>query len=156
VIDLNLTGTFIMSQCVYKRAFEPQQHGMQCHICAVVRYAYNHVVDRPIIGVIVNVIANMWNGFPLMAHTGAARAGVDNLTKTLAVGLLSYMTPTPTIACVHVCNALTPTCLLQPEWSSSGVRVNAVAPGTILSSGLDRCNIATHTHTHSATHMGAN
>jgi NAD(P)-dependent dehydrogenase (short-subunit alcohol dehydrogenase family) len=50
----------------------------------------------------------MWNGFPMMAHTGAARAGVDNLTKTLAF-----------------------------EWSQFGVRVNAVAPGVILSSGVD-------------------
>ena len=41
-------------------------------------------------GVIVNVIANMWNGFPTMAHTGAARAGVDNLTKSLAVGAVEF------------------------------------------------------------------
>jgi len=59
-------------------------------------------------GVIVNIIANMWNGFPMMAHTGAARAGVNNLTKTLAV-----------------------------EWGRKGVRINAVAPGLIHSSGLD-------------------
>lgn len=49
----------------------------------------------------------MWNGFPGMAHTGAARAGVVNLTQTLAI-----------------------------EWAPSGVRVNAVAPGFVLSSGL--------------------
>jgi peroxisomal trans-2-enoyl-CoA reductase len=55
-------------------------------------------------GAIVNVIADMFNGFPGMAHTGASRAGVDNLTKTLAL-----------------------------EWSPSGVRVNAVAPGVIFS-----------------------
>ncbi|XP_019715200.1 peroxisomal trans-2-enoyl-CoA reductase-like, partial [Hippocampus comes] len=55
-------------------------------------------------GVIVNIIADMWKGFPGMAHTGAARAAVDNLTKSLAI-----------------------------EWAASGVRVNAVAPGTIFS-----------------------
>jgi len=52
-------------------------------------------------------VAEMWRGFPGMAHTGAARAGVVNLTKTLAV-----------------------------EWASSGVRVNAVAPGAIAGHGL--------------------
>jgi citronellol/citronellal dehydrogenase len=59
-------------------------------------------------GSMVNIVADMWNGFPGMAHTGAARAGVVNLTQTLAV-----------------------------EWASAGVRVNAVAPGFILSSGLN-------------------
>jgi citronellol/citronellal dehydrogenase len=48
------------------------------------------------------------NGNPFMAHTGAARAGVVNLTKTLAV-----------------------------EWANRGVRVNAVAPGLVYSSGMD-------------------
>nr|XP_033506781.1 peroxisomal trans-2-enoyl-CoA reductase [Epinephelus lanceolatus] len=55
-------------------------------------------------GVIVNIIADMWKGFPGMAHTGAARAGVDNLTKSLAI-----------------------------EWAASGVRINSVAPGIIFS-----------------------
>lgn len=31
-------------------------------------------------GSIVNIIADMWRGFPLMSHTGAARAAVHNLT----------------------------------------------------------------------------
>jgi citronellol/citronellal dehydrogenase len=57
-------------------------------------------------GRIVNVIANVARGFPGMVHTGAARAGVENLTKTLAV-----------------------------EWAQHNVQVNAVAPGIILSSG---------------------
>lgn len=55
-------------------------------------------------GKIVNIIANMWKGFPGMAHTGAARAGVDNLTRTLAI-----------------------------EWASSGIQINSVAPGIIWS-----------------------
>lgn len=60
-------------------------------------------------GRIVSIIANVARGFPGMAHTGAARAGVDNLTKTLAV-----------------------------EWAPYNIRVNAVAPGTIRSTGTDR------------------
>ena len=58
-------------------------------------------------GVIVNMLMEHWRGFPGMAHSAAARAGVENITKTLAV-----------------------------EWAKSGVRVNAVAPGLIESSGL--------------------
>jgi citronellol/citronellal dehydrogenase len=57
----------------------------------------------------VNIIANIFRGFPGMAHTGAARAGVENLTRSLAV-----------------------------EWAPHRIQVNAVAPGTIVSSGTDR------------------
>jgi citronellol/citronellal dehydrogenase len=84
VVDTNLNGTFFMSQAVFKHSMS--QHG----------------------GSIVNIVADMWNGFPGMAHTGAARAGVVNLTKTLAI-----------------------------EWGPAGVRVNSVAPGLILSSGMN-------------------
>ena len=35
-------------------------------------------------GAIVNIIANVFRGFPGMAHTGAARAGVENLTRTVS------------------------------------------------------------------------
>src|SRR5439155_8250194 len=59
-------------------------------------------------GAIVNVLADMWSGMPGMGHSGAARAGMLNFTQTAAV-----------------------------EWAASGVRVNAVAPGWVLSSGLD-------------------
>ncbi|AWL28051.1 SDR family oxidoreductase [Acinetobacter defluvii] len=59
-------------------------------------------------GSIVNMAADMWGGMPGMGHSGAARSGVDNLTKTAAV-----------------------------EWGRSGVRVNCVAPGWIISSGMD-------------------
>ena len=82
VIETNLTGTFLCCREAFHAAME--EHG----------------------GTIVNIIADMWRGFPGMAHTGAARAGVDNLTKSLAL-----------------------------EWAWRGIRVNAVAPGIILSSG---------------------
>ncbi|KAF6028521.1 PECR [Bugula neritina] len=35
-------------------------------------------------GSVVNIIANMYSGMPGMSHSGAARAGVENMTKTLA------------------------------------------------------------------------
>ncbi|MGH8460539.1 MAG: SDR family oxidoreductase [Stenotrophobium sp.] len=59
-------------------------------------------------GAIVNMVADMWGGMPGMGHSGAARAGMLNFTETASV-----------------------------EWASSGVRVNAVAPGWVASSGMD-------------------
>lgn len=85
VIETNLTGTFNMMQIT-------QQAYMEAHG-----------------GAIVNITMENKRGYPGMAHSGAARAGVENLTKTLAV-----------------------------EWARFGIRVNSVAPGTIESSGLER------------------
>ncbi len=59
-------------------------------------------------GAIVNMAADMWRGMPGMGHSGAARAGMVNLTKTAAY-----------------------------EWAPQGVRVNCVAPGWVASSGMD-------------------
>jgi citronellol/citronellal dehydrogenase len=59
-------------------------------------------------GAIVNIVADMWGGMPGMGHSGAARAGMVNFTQTAAV-----------------------------EWGNSGVRVNAIAPGWIATSGMD-------------------
>ncbi|MBI4989370.1 MAG: SDR family oxidoreductase [Rhodocyclales bacterium] len=59
-------------------------------------------------GAIVNMSADMWGGMPGMAHSGAARAGMVNFTESAAC-----------------------------EWAASGVRVNAVAPGWIASSGFE-------------------
>lgn len=58
-------------------------------------------------GAVVNVVACVDFGMPSMAHTGAARAGMINLMQTAAL-----------------------------EWVHSGVRVNAVAPGSIATSGM--------------------
>jgi citronellol/citronellal dehydrogenase len=59
-------------------------------------------------GAIVNIVADMWGSMPGMGHSGAARAGMVSLTETAAL-----------------------------EWAARGVRVNAVAPGYIASSGMD-------------------
>lgn len=86
VVNNNLNGTFYITREMATRFFIPQNSGN-----------------------ILNIIANIYRGFPGMAHTGAARAGVDNLTKTLAV-----------------------------EWSKYKIRVNAIAPGIIKSTGLEQ------------------
>ncbi len=85
VINNNLNGTWYMTQTMAKAFFIPQKEG-----------------------VIVNMIVNIYRGFPGMTHTGAARAGIDNFTKSLAV-----------------------------EWSKYNIRINAVAPGIIQSTGLE-------------------
>jgi citronellol/citronellal dehydrogenase len=83
VVKNNLVGTF--------------------HVCREVANQWMIPNKR---GRIINVIANIYRGFPGMVHTGAARAGVENMTMTLAV-----------------------------EWAQFGILVNAVAPGIIRSSG---------------------
>lgn len=89
VVRTNLTGGFLMAREFFSQY--GSKHG----------------------GAIVNIVADMWKGMPGMAHSGAARAGMVNLTQTAAV-----------------------------EWAPQGVRVNAVAPGWIASSGLDTYDAA--------------
>lgn len=84
VVETNLTGTFFMCQQAYRSYMG--EHG----------------------GAIVNMLMDHWRGFPGMVHSGAARAGIENFTRTLAV-----------------------------EWAHQGIRINAVAPGVIQSSGLE-------------------
>ena len=84
VIRTNLTGGFLMAREVFMQGMNKTG------------------------GSIVNIVADMWGGMPGMGHSGAARAGMDNFTKTAAL-----------------------------EWACAGVRVNAVAPGWIASSGMD-------------------
>jgi citronellol/citronellal dehydrogenase len=84
VVRTNLVGGFLMARELFSQYFG--KHG----------------------GAIVNIVADMWNGMPGMGHSGAARAGMINFTKTAAI-----------------------------EWARAGIRVNAVAPGWIASSGMD-------------------
>jgi citronellol/citronellal dehydrogenase len=84
VVATNLTGTFLMMREAFLQSMQEQG------------------------GAIVNMSADIGRGMAGMGHSGAARAGVENLTKTAAF-----------------------------EWASSGVRVNCVAPGWIASSGMD-------------------
>ena len=61
VVDTNLNGTWWVTQAAFRHAFKDQGHGA-----------------------IVNMVADVWVGAPGMVHTGAARAGVMNMTVTLA------------------------------------------------------------------------
>jgi citronellol/citronellal dehydrogenase len=89
VVRNNLTGGFLMArECVNQWMLEENEQSSARG------------------GAIVNIIADMWGGMPGMGHSGAARAGMLNLTETAAL-----------------------------EWAP--VRVNAVAPGWIATSGLD-------------------
>lgn len=83
VIDLNLNGTYLVTQAAF-RAFMKDNGGA-----------------------VVNMLADIWNGYPGMAHMSAARAGIANMAKTLSL-----------------------------EWAQYDIRINCVAPGTILSNGL--------------------
>ena len=84
VVRNNLNGTFFMTREVATKAMIPQKRGR-----------------------IVMITAMVARGFPGMSHTGAARAGVENLTESLAI-----------------------------EWAQHHIRVNCVAPGNnIRSSG---------------------
>jgi peroxisomal 2,4-dienoyl-CoA reductase len=84
VVEIDLFGTFFCSQAV----------------APVMRAAGG--------GRIVNISMTLhYRGWPQMAHATAAKAGVDALTRTLAV-----------------------------EWAPSKIRVNAIAPGPIPTEGV--------------------
>ncbi len=85
VVSTNLTGTWNMTR-------EAADRWMLAHG-----------------GSIINVTMLTKRAFPGMAHSVAARAGVEAMTRTLAV-----------------------------EWCARGVRLNCIAPGYIASSGLRR------------------
>lgn len=78
VVDIDLNGTF-----------------------NVMRGAYEHL--RKPGAAIINITAfQSWSPTPFQAHVCAAKAGIDQLTRTLAM-----------------------------EWGPSGVRINSIAPGPI-------------------------
>ena len=84
VIEIDLNGTFFCSQAVFP-VMKEQGGGRIVSISMTLHY----------------------RGWPLMAHATAAKAGIDALTRTLAL-----------------------------EWARHGIRVNAVAPGPIPTEGV--------------------
>ncbi len=78
VIRLNVEGTWLMTHSVATRAMIPDERG----------------------GKIVNVTLSPHNGLPGMAHSSAARAAVENLTRVLSI-----------------------------EWARFGIRLTALAAG---------------------------
>ncbi|MFO0071487.1 MAG: SDR family oxidoreductase [Gemmatimonas sp.] len=84
VVEIDLYGTFYCAQAVYP------------------------IMARQGGGRIVSTSMTLhYRGWPLMAHATAAKAGVDALTRTLAV-----------------------------EWAPQRIRVNAIAPGPIPTDGV--------------------
>lgn len=80
VTELNVQGTWNMTHAVATKAYIPEERG----------------------GKVVSVTLSPHNGMPGMVHSGAARAAVENMMRTLSV-----------------------------EWSRFGIRLNAIAPGQI-------------------------
>lgn len=77
VIDLNVQGTWLMTHAAATRAFIPQSGGK-----------------------VLSVTLSPHNGMPGMVHSGAARAAVENMMRTLAI-----------------------------EWSRFGIKLCALAAG---------------------------
>jgi citronellol/citronellal dehydrogenase len=85
VIRLNVEGTWLMTHAVATKAMIPDERG----------------------GRIVNVTLSPHHGLPGMAHSSAARAAVENLTRVLSI-----------------------------EWARFGIRLTAVAPGPMATETL--------------------
>lgn len=85
VIRLNVEGTWLMTHAVATRAMIPAERG----------------------GKVVNVTLSPHHGLPAMAHSSAARAAVENLTRVLSI-----------------------------EWARFGIRLTAIAPGPMATETL--------------------
>lgn len=90
VIRLNVHGTWLMSHTVATKAMIPAGDD-----------------GEPRGGKILNVTLSPHNGLPGMAHSSAARAAVENLTKVLSI-----------------------------EWARFGIKLNALAVGQIATETL--------------------
>lgn len=77
VTELNVQGTWNMTHAAATKAFIPQERGK-----------------------VVSITLSPHNGMPGMVHSGAARAAVENMMRTLSV-----------------------------EWARYGILLNAIAPG---------------------------
>jgi citronellol/citronellal dehydrogenase len=62
VIELNVTGTWLMTHAAATKAFIPQRSGK-----------------------VVSITISPHNGMPGMVHSGAARAAVENMMRTLSI-----------------------------------------------------------------------
>ena len=80
VIELNVQGTWLMTHAAATKAFIPQQGGK-----------------------VLSVTLSPHNGMPGMVHSGAARAAVENMMRTLAI-----------------------------EWSRFGIKLCALAAGQFM------------------------
>ena len=80
VTELNVQGTWNMTHAAATKAFIPQGDG----------------------GKVVSITLSPHHGMPGMVHSGAARAAVENMMRTLSI-----------------------------EWSRFGIRLTAIAPGQI-------------------------
>lgn len=89
VIRLNVHGTWLMTHAVATRAMIPE------------------VLGEHRGGKIINITLSPHNGLPGMAHSSAARAAVENLTKVLSI-----------------------------EWARFGVSLNAIAVGQVATETL--------------------
>lgn len=87
IIDINLNGTFLMSRATGQKMLADGEGGRIINLSAT----------------------NAHNGSPMIAHSGASKAGINSLTESLAV-----------------------------EWGPGGVTVNAILPGPVRTEGSDK------------------